>query len=630
MKLTIGQKIACGFGVVLLSMCAIGGVSYRTNSQAASSLISLERAAELDSHVSEAGESVRMFQFALADYRANQSEENATATRSSLAKATEKLSDVTKEAQGSPLSVQVDKLAQSAEVFFNASRKEMQANELVNTRITKGMHPNAAELTKDFQKLASGGSTRGMLAENRVLQARTIALRLVTSGDVSTRVNANTQLDAAIEAANALGDEAGDIAEHITAYKTAFNAAADTIETRNNITRTELDPAKVALEAAFVTVGDAMKASNNDVKSQAKATMSTANMLTLVIAGIALSVGMALAIFMSRSMSLAIAPIVARAREIAANNLTGAPLVARTNDELKDLTESINMMSTSLRGIVAELSTASHEVAGGATQIAASSEEISASLSRQSEQVGQIAAAVTQVSASASEVSQKAANAVGAAGRAGDVATEGGTIVGQTVSEMTSIAEAVELTSTSVQELGARGVQIGQIISVINDIADQTNLLALNAAIEAARAGEHGRGFAVVADEVRKLADRTTKATAEIGESIAAIQGETTQAVDRMKAGTDKVQSGVERASAAGKSLKQIVHETSEVNSLIRSIAAAAGQQASATEEISRSVESISAVSQQAVEGAQQATEAASHLSNKAEGLRMMLARFKC
>ncbi len=48
--------------------------------------------------------------------------------------------------------------------------------------------------------------------------------------------------------------------------------------------------------------------------------------------------------------------------------------------------------------------------------------------------------------------------------------------------------------------------------------------MALNAAIEAARAGEHGRGFAVVADEVRKLAERTQKATGEIGMAIQTLQ----------------------------------------------------------------------------------------------------------
>ena len=212
---------------------------------------------------------------------------------------------------------------------------------------------------------------------------------------------------------------------------------------------------------------------------------------------------------------------------------------------------------------------------------------------------------------------------------AGRVAQEGGEVVTQTIDDMNRISDAVASSAAAITELGERSKQIGEIVKVINDIADQTNLLALNAAIEAARAGEHGRGFAVVADEVRKLADRTTRATEEIAESIKAIQSETDRAVNRMHTGTEQVSRGAEQAGKAGTSLNRIVASADAVREVIQTIAGAMQQQAASSEELSRNIATISSAGEQATQGTHQAAEAASHLSEKAEQLRRLVGRFR-
>ncbi|MBX3317600.1 MAG: methyl-accepting chemotaxis protein [Phycisphaeraceae bacterium] len=301
----------------------------------------------------------------------------------------------------------------------------------------------------------------------------------------------------------------------------------------------------------------------------------------------------------------------------------------KSEDEIGQLGRWFNTFVEKIHDVIYEVSSATRDVAGAATEIAASSEQMAGGMKQQTQQVTQISSAIEEMSASVVEVARKSGEAAASASESGTIAEDGGRVVQQTIGDMESISEAVSAGASSVQELGKRGEQIGQIIEVINDIADQTNLLALNAAIEAARAGEHGRGFAVVADEVRKLADRTTKATEEIAQSITAIQSETTDAVSRMKTGTDQVTAGVARATEAGNSLQKIVSSAREVATMIQSIAAAAEQQSAAGAEVSRNVEAITSVTRQTSEGAAQASAAASQLSSKAEQLQALVGKFK-
>jgi methyl-accepting chemotaxis protein len=207
------------------------------------------------------------------------------------------------------------------------------------------------------------------------------------------------------------------------------------------------------------------------------------------------------------------------------------------------------------------------------------------------------------------DVAKNASNIAESATETARIAKDGSLIVNDTVSKVRQISETVAASAQLMSSLGIRSMQIGEIINVIKDIADQTNLLALNAAIEAARAGEQGRGFAVVADEVRKLAERTTKATAEIGDMINAVRDETKRAVSAMEVGSEEVEKGVALATRAGEALGKIVESVNGLQALVQQIATATEEMSAVSETISQDIERIANASKETNDSAAKMTD---------------------
>ena len=149
-----------------------------------------------------------------------------------------------------------------------------------------------------------------------------------------------------------------------------------------------------------------------------------------------------------------------------------------------------------------------------------------------------------------------------------ELATNSMTTLENILEKMQNLDQEIQESNISINSLNEMSNEITSIVELIKDIAEQTNLLALNAAIEAARAGEHGRGFAVVADEVRKLAERTQKATAEIGVSINSMKQETGTIVEKSEVMTS-VSSDVSNAVMAFKEDMAMLQNDSEDTSLL-------------------------------------------------------------
>ncbi len=300
-----------------------------------------------------------------------------------------------------------------------------------------------------------------------------------------------------------------------------------------------------------------------------------------------------------------------------------------TKDELADVSKYFNLFIEKLRNMISQIASTSIQVASAASKLNGTAERIATGAEEVAAQTTTVATAGEEMSATSGDIAQNCQMAAEGAQRASQTAQNGAAVVEKTVRVMGQIAEKVQESAKTVESLGARSDQIGAIIGTIEDIADQTNLLALNAAIEAARAGEQGRGFAVVADEVRALAERTTRATKEIGEMIKAIQKETKGAVAAMEQGVHQVENGTMEAAKSGQALQDILQQVNDVAMQVNQIATAAEEQTATTSEISNNMHQITEVVQQTSQGAHESAAAASQLSGNAEELQRLVRQFK-
>ncbi|MCS6291613.1 MAG: methyl-accepting chemotaxis protein [Nitrospira sp.] len=298
-------------------------------------------------------------------------------------------------------------------------------------------------------------------------------------------------------------------------------------------------------------------------------------------------------------------------------------------DEIASLGGYFNMFIEKLQKMIGKVAHVTDKVASASVELSATAEEISKGTDTLTSRASQTAAAVEEMNATVSQVAQNSGKAATLAQETVKTAKDGGSVVSDTISGMQQLSDAVSSSATIISELGKSSDQIGEIVRVIEDIADQTNLLALNAAIEAARAGEQGRGFAVVADEVRKLAERTTKATKEIGDMIRQIQQDTRGAVESMQQGTVKVTSGVDLVNRTGEALSRIVEMVSESADMIRQIAVASEEQSVATQQIANDIENVAKVTKESASGANESAKASHDLSQLATELQGIVGSFK-
>jgi len=412
----------------------------------------------------------------------------------------------------------------------------------------------------------------------------------------------------------------GEVAGHIGSFSEKLNEYTDLLGQERGI--------KDQLQARAEQVTARVDQVYADQEQAMQADLARNAVAITAATALALLVGVLAAWLITRAVVAPLKRVISRARRIAAGEL-GIEAEPPRADEVGQLLQAMQQMAEGLSGIVSGLQQGIDQLAGSAQALSAVTEQTNREVGSQKDETEQVATAMQQMTATVHDVARNAEQAAEAAQAADDKVGSGQQVVRQSMQRIEQLALAAETASSGIDSLSAEIHTIGDVLEVIKSVAEQTNLLALNAAIEAARAGEQGRGFAVVADEVRALARRTRQSTEEIERLVASLRGNAQQSVMQIRGSTELVRLAVADTLQTESALGSIAAAVSLIQQMNQQIAAAAEQQSSVAEEISRSVTQIRGSADQAALAMEDNARSSVELAQLGNDLKGMVGHFR-
>ncbi|MCP1310319.1 methyl-accepting chemotaxis protein [Paenibacillus tyrfis] len=266
--------------------------------------------------------------------------------------------------------------------------------------------------------------------------------------------------------------------------------------------------------------------------------------------------------------------------------------VDQAGTRVDDMARDIDRNNDTMQGIVAQVATATEELAIGSQKIA---EDLTMTVSLVDEMARKFEANLAETARSA-EYGEEAVRAIELGSRTMQEQL-------QVVADNRSAMFVVERT---VQELEGNAAEIAKMTVYVSELARQTTMLSLNASIEAARAGEAGKGFAVVAGEVKKLADQSVRAAKQIFQAVEGIGSAMNKVKDSVSESMELCRVQEEAASSTGQSFAEISEKVQKVASHLAELSDDMNLSQEMCTQVQQAIESISAITEQSAAGSEE------------------------